>query len=201
MATPTASATATASATPLPALLGSQDIGNVGVAGSISLDVAGLYTIAGSGGDIWGTADAFHFVYLSLTGDGQIVAHVVTQTDTDPWAKAGVMIRETLDPSARFADMVLTPDRGAAFQRRTDPGANAVHTGVNGIAPPAWVKLARSGSTLTGFVSRDGTTWTLVGTDTVPMAPTVFVGLAVTAHNNALLSTAVFDHVVVSAGA
>jgi len=200
-ATATASATATATATPLPALLGSQDIGNVGVAGSISLDVAGLYTIAGSGRDIWGTADAFHFVYVSLRGDGQIVAPVAAQTDTDPWAKAGVMIRETLDPSARFADMVLTPDRGAAFQRRTDPGANAVHTGRNGIAAPAWVKLARSGSTLRGFVSSDGTTWTLVGTDTVPMAPTVFVGLAVTAHNNTLLSTAVFDHVVVSAGA
>ncbi len=201
MATPTASATATASATPLPALLGSQDIGNVGVAGSIFLDVAGVYTIAGSGRDIWGTADAFHFVYGSLRGDGQIVAHVADQTETNPWAKAGVMIRETLAPSARFADIVLTPDRGAAFQRRTDPGANAVHTGRNGIVAPAWVKLARSGSTLTGFVSRDGTTWTLVGTDTVPMATMVYVGLAVTAHNNALLSTAVFDHVVVSAGA
>jgi len=181
--------------------LGSQDIGNVGVAGSIFLDVAGVYTIAGSGGDIWGTADAFHFVYGSLRGDGQIVAHVADQTETNPWAKAGVMIRETLAPSARFADIVLTPDRGAAFQRRTDPGANAVHTGRNGIVAPAWVKLARSGSTLTGFVSRDGTTWTPVGTDTVPMATMVYVGLAVTAHNNALLSTAVFDHVVVSAGA
>jgi len=152
-----------------------------------------------SGGDRGGTADAFHFVYLSLVGDGQIVAHVARQTDTDPWAKAGVMIRETLDPSARFADMVLTPDRGAAFQRRTEPGANAAHTELDGIAAPVWVKLARSGSTLTGFVSSDGTTWTPVGTDTVPMAATVYVGLAVTAHNNALLNTALLDHVVVSA--
>ncbi len=199
-AIPTASATATAPATPVPALLGSQDIGNVDLAGSSTLSVAGLYTVVGSGGDIWGTADAFHFVYRSLTGDGQIVAHVATQTDTDPWAKAGVMIRETLDPSARFADMALTPDRGAAFQRRTDPGVDAVHTGLNDIVAPAWVKLARSGSTLTGFVSSDGTTWTPVGTDTVPMATTIYVGLAVTAHNNALLSTAIFDHVVVSAG-
>ena len=169
--------------------------------GSISdPDIPGLYIISGSGGDIGGTTDAFHFVYRALTGDGQIVAHVIAQTETNPWAKAGVMIRETLDPSARFADMVLTPDRGAAFQRRMDPGADAVYTGLDDIAAPAWVKLARSGSTLTGFVSCDGTTWTPVGTDTVTMATTVYVGLAVTSHNNTLLSTAVFDHVVVSAG-
>jgi regulation of enolase protein 1 (concanavalin A-like superfamily) len=163
-------------------------------------DIAGLYIISGSGGDIGGTTDAFHFVYRALTGDGQIVAHVAAQTETNPWAKAGVMIRETLDPSARFADMVLTPDHGAAFQRRSAPGSNAVHTGLDDIAAPAWVKLTRSGSTLTGFVSSDGTTWTLVGMDTVPMATAVYVGMALTSHNNALLSTAVFDHVVVSAG-
>jgi len=180
--------------------LGSQDVGNVSLAGSSTPDVAGLYTVSGSGRDIWGTADAFHFVYCSLTGDGQIVVHVDTQTDTDPWAKAGVMIRETLDPSARFADMMLMPGRGAVFQRRTDPGAHAAHTRLTGIAVPAWVKLARNGSTLTGFVSSDGAAWTPVGTDTVPMATAVYVGLAVTAHNNALLSTAVFDHVMVSAG-
>jgi len=195
-----ATETATATATPSSALLSSQDIGNVGVAGS-TLDVAGIYTLMGSGADIGGTADAFHFAYLSLVGDGQIVAHVAAQTDTDPQAKAGVMIRETLDPSARFADMVLTPDRGVAFQQRTEPGVNAAHTELDGVAAPAWVKLARSGSTLTGFVSSDGMTWTPVGTDTVPMSTTVYVGLAVTAHNNALLNTALFDHVVVSAGA
>ena len=181
--------------------MGSQDIGNVGLTGISTPPVAGLYVVTGSGADIGDTADAFHFAYRSLVGDGQIVAHVIAQTDTNPGAKAGVMIRETLDPSARFADMMLTPDQGAAFQRRTDPGAHAVQTVLDGIAAPEWVKVTRSGSTLTGFVSNDGTTWTAVGTDTVPMATTVYVGLAVTAHNNALLSAAVFDHVVVSAGA
>lgn len=198
MATATATVSATAPVTPLPALVDNQDIGDIRVAGN-AWYVAGQYTVTGSGGDIGGIVDAFHFAYRSLVGDGQIVAHVAYQTETDPWAKAGVMIRETLDRSARFAGLLLTPDRGAAFQWRTEPGVSAFYSGLGGIDAPAWVKLTRSGATLTGFVSSDGTTWTLVGTNTVPMATTVYVGLAVTSHDNALLSAAIFDHVVVSA--
>jgi len=189
--------TVTTAPAALPSPWAHRDIGNVGLAGSAGY-TNGAFTVGGSGGDIWGGTDAFHYAYHPLNGDGQIVAHVASQRNTDPWAKAGVMIRESLNPSSRYADMVLTPGNGAAFQRRTSPGANAVHTGRGGITVPSWVKLVRGGTMLTGYVSSDGATWTRVGTDTIPMITTVYAGLAVTAHNNAALNTATFDHVAVS---
>ena len=86
-------------------------------------DGAGAFTVSGSGADIWGTADAFQFVYQPLTGDGQIVARVTTVPNTDPWAKAGVMIREDLTAGARNAAVLVTPSNGVAFQRRVTSAA------------------------------------------------------------------------------
>ena len=73
----------------------SADVGNVGQPGSDSR-AGGTVTIHASGGDIWGNADAFRFVSMRLSGDGQLTARVVGLENTDAWAKAGVMIRETL---------------------------------------------------------------------------------------------------------
>src|SRR5436190_15992963 len=73
----------------------SQDVGSVGGAGAVNYST-GQYAVAGSGADIWDSADAFRFVYRSLTGDGELLARVVSLDNTDNWAKAGVMIRETL---------------------------------------------------------------------------------------------------------
>jgi len=195
-ATPTpVPATATPSSIPSP--FTSSDIGSVGHAGSASY-ANGTFTVAGSGADIWNTADAFHDVYQTLTGDGQIVARVASQIATDPWAKAGVMMRETLAADSRYADMVVTPGNGAAFQRRAATGGYAAHTAGPSVTAPYWVRLVRLGDTLTGYVSSDGVTWRGAGSDTVSMAATVYVGLAVTAHNNNALSTATFDHVAIT---
>jgi hypothetical protein len=65
---------------------------------------------------------------------------------------------------------------------------------------PAWMKLVRSGSTLTGSVSRDGSSWTQVGSTTISMNTTVYVGLAVTSHDTSLVNTATFDSVTLTAG-
>jgi len=72
------------------------DIGSVGVAGTDSYNAStGVYTIQGSGADIGSTADACHFVYQSLTADGELEARVATVQNTNAAAKAGVMIRQT----------------------------------------------------------------------------------------------------------
>src|SRR6185436_1363797 len=73
----------------------SQDIGTVGIAGATSPLSSG-FQVTASGNDIWDLADAFRFVYKPLSGDGEIVAQVDSLDPTDAWAKAGVMIRETL---------------------------------------------------------------------------------------------------------
>jgi hypothetical protein len=183
----------TTNPTTLPAPKKSNDIGSVLIEGSAGYD-SGTYTVSGSGNDIWDAADAFQYVNETLTGDGDIVARVASVDYTDAWAKAGVMIRETLDYNSRHASMYVTPGVGTAFQWRTDPGAGTGHVGYSG-APPSWVKLTRRGSTFTGYTSSDGVNWVYVGSATVYMGNTVYVGLAVTSHNSGLSCRATFDNV------
>jgi hypothetical protein len=184
-------------ATGLPAGLSHGDVGAVGSRGSARFS-HGNFTVTGSGADIWGTADAFHYVYQTLQGDGTIVARVDSLTNTDPWAKAGVMIRSTMDPGSAFADMLVTPGQGTAFQWRTDAGQNAAYVAGPNVQAPYWVELVRTGSVITGSVSVDGLNWTVVGSIFIPFSTDVYVGLAVCAHNNAALATAVFDQVAVT---
>ena len=86
----------------------SSDIGAVGYPGTV-VYAAGQYSVSGSGSDIWDSADAFRFTYRSLTGDGEMAARVVSLDNTDAWAKAGVMIRETLAADSTFAMSIVTP--------------------------------------------------------------------------------------------
>jgi hypothetical protein len=171
-----------------------QDIGAVGIAGSASY-TSGTFNVSGSGADIWGTADGFRFVYRSLTGDGSIVARVVSIENTDVWAKAGVMIRETLNANSRHASMFVTPAKGLAFQRRTSTGGTSASTAGPLSTAPKWVRVQRTGSTFTAAWSNDATSWTTVGSVTISMGAATFVGFAVTSHNNATSADAVFDSV------
>ncbi|HZP48138.1 MAG TPA: phospholipase D-like domain-containing protein [Vicinamibacterales bacterium] len=180
----------------LPGGWGNQDIGAVGKAGSTSYAWAtNLWTIKGAGADIWGTADAFQFAYKSMTGDGVVVARVASVSSTNAWVKAGVMIRETLDPGSTQALMLVSFSKGLAFQRRTATGGTSVSTAGAPAGAPYWVKLERIGNTFNAYSSPDGAAWTLVGSDTIAMGPTVSVGLAVSSHVSGALATATFDNV------
>jgi type II secretory pathway pseudopilin PulG len=170
------------------------DIGAVAATGSATFADCN-WTVVGSGVDIWDNTDEFHYVYQSLNGDGQIVARVVSMTNTDPWAKAGVMIRETLTGGSKHAMMVVTPGSGNAFQRRLSTDGVSTHTAGSAVTAPYWVKLIRSGNTFTGFESSNGSTWTRVDSDTVTMSSSVYIGPAVTSHNDGVLCTANFDNV------
>ena len=160
----------------------------------------GAFTINASGTDIETTSDQFHYVYESLSGDGTIVARVSSIENTNSWAKGGVMIRESLASNSKQAMIVLTPGNGVAFQRRLSTGGGTVNTSGSWVGAPYWVKLVRSGSTFTGYASGDGTSWTQVGSDTVSMATDVYIGLALTAHNNSTVCTAVIDNVSSTGG-
>lgn len=181
-------------ATALPVPWQHQDVGAVGLTGDAT-HTAGAFTVSGSGTDIWNNADGFHFVYQPWTGNGEIIARVGSVGNTDPWAKAGVMFRESLTAGSRHAMLVITPGNGSAFQRRVATDGVSTHTAGPVVAAPYWVRLVRNGNILQGYVSTDGTVWTSVGSDTVAMANQIYVGLAVTAHNNTALSTATFNGV------
>ena len=184
-----------------PSSLNGADIGGVTAKGSSSVS-GSTYTLKGSGVDIWGTADSFQFDSQTFTGDGSITARVISETNTDPWAKAGVMFRETLTAGSSFAAIFIPYQNPAALEARIGTGASAASTKTAQIrSPPYWVRLTRVGDVFTGSISPDSTTWTIVGTYRVPMKAQLSIGLAVTSHANGKLNTAVFDNVsIASAG-
>jgi len=180
----------------LPSSWTTWDVGGVDLTGSAAY-ANGAFTIKGSGDDIWGTSDSFQFVYQPWLGDGQIVARVTGVQNTSPWAKAALMFRETLDPASKNVLICLTPTSGVSMQSRTTTaGLTSTVQTVPGSAP-VWISLIRLGDVLTGYQSSDGLTWTPVGTNTVPMAQALYVGLGVTSKSNSALNTSTFDHVSV----
>ena len=95
-----------------------------------------------------------------MTGDGSITARVVSQTNTNAWAKAGVMFRETLATGSTNAFVPLTPANGVVFQGRPTTGGSSTTFNYGPlVAAPYWVRLVRAGSTFTASISPDGTTW------------------------------------------
>jgi hypothetical protein len=152
-----------------------------------------------SGTDIWYQSDEFHFAYKMLSGAGSIVAKVQSIDNTNDWAKAGVMIRETLDPDSAHAYMVVTPVAGVSFQRRPSTGADSTsdNSTAGAEAAPYWVKIDRSISgSFTASSSTNGTTWVTLGTpQTIAMGANVYIGLALTSHDAAFTCNAVFSNV------
>ncbi len=188
----------TASATGLPAPWVDGDIGSPSPAGSASY-TGGTYTAQGAGSDIWTTADSFNYVYQPWTGDGQIIAKVNTIQNTNGWAKAGVMFRDSLAAGAETAAMVITPTNGSVFIYRTATNGSANGDFDSAPAAPYWVKVIRSGSSFSGYESIDGTTWALVGTMNISMTnPTIYVGLLVCSKATGTLNTATFTNVTTS---
>lgn len=173
------------------------DIGATPVAGGATF-TDGTYTVTGSGADVWGTADAFHYAYRTLSGDGAIVARVTSiPQGIHSWVKAGVMIRASLTAGSPHAFMLASASKGMAFQRRALNGGVSESTSGTAASAPRWVKLQRNGNLFSAYESADGVNWTLVGTDSISMGTTVYVGLAVTSHNTGASATCTFDSVSV----
>jgi len=171
--------------------------------GSFVEGPVGTYSITASGADIWAVngveADEFHFAYKMLSGPGSIVAKVESVDNTNVWAKAGVMIRESLDPDSAHAFACITPESGVASQGRYDTGGASFNTAQVGIAAPHWVRLERDISgNFTVSHSANGSAWSPVQGATpqnIPMNANVYIGLALTAHDAALTCRAVFSNV------
>jgi len=109
------------------------------------------------------------------------------------------MFRESLATNARNAFLAITPGQGVTFQRRTSTGGSTAFTQKTGIKVPYWLKVVRSGSVFQAFYSANGSTWTQLGTNqTIAMASTIYVGLALTSHNSGSLCTATFDNVAIT---
>jgi regulation of enolase protein 1 (concanavalin A-like superfamily) len=158
----------------------------------------GHLIVSSNSGDVWDTSDYFRFVYKRLSGDGTITAKINSVSYAADWSKAGVMIRESLDPSSMHGFMVVTPSLRRAFQNRPVAAglSFSAHSDINQIVLPLWVKLERKGNQITAYYSADGKAWTKqpdtenTGTDKSPnpqsinMGTNVYIGLGVTSNNS-----------------
>jgi uncharacterized repeat protein (TIGR01451 family) len=206
----------------------STDVGapiTAGAAGYAASDQA--FYLDGAGADVYGANDQFRYAYQTLNGDGTIVARVRYQTNSDAWAKAGVMIKQSATAGAPFADALVTPDVSPAT-----PNINGVGCDANGClsplppvvpavghgvrmqysgshsatgatlagysSPDKWLKLQKSAATFTSWESADGVNWTQIGIATVNMTGPVTAGLFVTSHDIGQPSTVAFDNVQVT---
>ena len=181
-------------------------IGRPAYSSSFMEEPAGTYTIEAAGADIWNTADEFHFAYKELASNQtiSIIAKVESLDPINKDSKAGIMIRDSLDPGARNAALLLTPDpeKGLRYQTRvtTDGGTTR---GDNDMDPnamaPYWLKLERSsGGLIRSGYSEDGSNWKSFSLKVVSMTSPVYVGLAVTSHDPATVTNAVFSNVTIS---
>jgi len=175
-----------------------QDIGRVGVTGG-ALYSGGTFIVQGSGSDVAGKEDAFHFVHRPWDGDGQIIARVVGIQNSGAGSKAGLMIRKNLEDDSHHVMMVLTPDNGAVFQYRDNGGAASIGTTAGTETAPYWLKLVRDNNSLTGYKSEDGIDWELVGSSTMNLGNTVELGLVVSSQNDPVACTSTMDNISVVA--
>ena len=162
----------------------------------------GTIVMNGIGTDVWNEADQFRFVHKSLSGNGSMAVRV-DYVDGSPnaWAKAGIMVRQDAEAGAVNAFVAMTggDGGGATFQQRTTAGGASVSQNTfdgSPFAPPYWIKLERTGSSVSAFLSPDGATWQQVGdTATVAMTDPVLIGLALTSHNASQATSAEFSNV------
>jgi hypothetical protein len=196
---------------PLPAPWQSSDVGAVGMSGSAAI-LNDRFVLSGEGADIWGRADAFRFAYTDLSATGTITARLaapenssafrnpLVKTPTDPFAKAGVMMRGSTDPASASVIFDVKPNGELEFMARYANGESTHFLAGAGVAPrDVWLRLSRGiDNEVTAAYSPDGETWTTVGTVVVPFASEeILAGLAVTSHQPDALYAALFDQVTV----
>jgi regulation of enolase protein 1 (concanavalin A-like superfamily) len=170
------------------------NIGDTGTVGRRdTTDTHGGFALQGAGGDIWGTADAFNYLYTSLFDDGTRTVRIKSLSNTNAFAKAGLMLRDSLDPSAAHVILDVRPDGNVEFMTRSSTGGETTYLAGAVASFPVWLRLTRSGSSVTGEISQDGSTWTTVGTASPSIAADALIGIAVTSHVKGTNTLATFD--------
>ena len=180
------------------------DIGTVQVAGSAQFASVSnnTYLITGQGSGIGGSADSFNYAYTQVSGNFTLVARLVSENGT--LSNTGLMMRETLGSGAAAVTMVLGSTGGRIGQmgsRSSIAGNMSWTTGNEYTYAPTWFKLQRAGNLFTASASQNGVNWFTVGTKTIAMATTYYVGLATCSGDTATDTTEIttFDNVAVAA--
>jgi regulation of enolase protein 1 (concanavalin A-like superfamily) len=163
----------------------------------------GKWTVKGAG-DPRHPDQSCHFTYQALKGDCAIIAKVESIEDPGENAKAGVMLRASLDPGAPRGLMAINKKSQAEqnFQGLSIYGGAYYATKALGINQTSyWVKLERFGKILAGYISPDGTNWAATDVGQFKEMPeTVYIGLMVCSGNKGSLNSTTFSNVQITGG-
>jgi hypothetical protein len=190
-----------------PAAWSCADIGGALPPGLDQLTSSGTWNETVGGGDIWSTADSFHFDWQNLAADGTISAQVTAQQPVDPWSKAGVMMRATTAAGSPYYAVLVTPGHGIAVQWRTTLGGSPSQLLTPGTVP-AYVMVSRYTTTgtnpttyYTAYTSADGKTWTEVPNSSVAITMTgsLLAGIAMTSHSQGTSGSVTLNSVTLAA--
>jgi regulation of enolase protein 1 (concanavalin A-like superfamily) len=179
----------------------SGDVGDPAIAGSTVYDpVAREYRITGAGANMWATDDQFQYVWREITGNFTATATLRFLGDGAPHRKAGIVVRQSLDADATYADVVVHGDGMPALQWRSRKGEDTNTFNLPFDGPGTFtVKLARTGIRVYMYVGKDGAEPQEVVHTEVSFQGPVLVGLGVCSHDAATSDTAVFTNVSVQA--
>ncbi|MDF9745654.1 hypothetical protein [Natrinema salsiterrestre] len=187
--------------------VGAGGLGTLGAVGSATATTT--IAIEGGGHDIWSDTDAFHYYYEEVDGDFDVTVKIDDLENTDGWAKAGLMVRQTLADDEEHAMIRKTPGNETSVQWRSDGGDEAESTTSGsgehlrevsgGTMAAEWQRIVRTGETIRSYGSDDGENWTLIAelspsAGTIDFAGSAYVGLAVTSHDEGTLATAKFSN-------
>jgi Tol biopolymer transport system component len=176
---------------------GNGDVGKVLHTGSATYDQnRQAYTVSGSGENMWFTRDAFHFVWMKVTGDLALAADIAFQgKGREPHRKACLMIRQSLDAGSAYVDVAIHGDGLTSLQFRDAKGA-ATHEVQANASSPARVQLVKRGKYALLYLAGKGEQLRFSGAATrVTLDRPVYVGIGVCAHNKDVTETAVFSKV------
>ena len=172
------------------------DIGKIDLPGAAGFDSAkGLYRVTGSGENMWGNIDAFHFVWKKVSGDLELSADVSWQgTGKNAHRKAGLMVRQDCTADSPYADAVVHGDGLISLQYRRQRSGPTLEVKTP-YKPPASIKLERNGDVFTLSVAADGQAFRPAASVSVALPPDAYAGLVVCSHDAAVSETALFSGV------
>ena len=180
---------------------GSNDIGEVKLAGSVEFDSGeDTYTISGSGTNMWFDYDELHYVWKKVSGDIAIVANIDwVGKGLDPHRKACLIIRQSLDPNSAYVDAAVHGDGLTSIQYREGQGDLTREIQAN-ISGPKRVRIEKEGEYISMSVAgNDEKLASAGGTFRLPFSEPFYIGLGVCSHNNETLETAIFSDVIIEA--
>jgi len=156
-----------------------------------------IFTISGSGSDIWNNSEEYHYAYTNVADSIEIIAKIENIENTHDWAKAGIMIKQNLSTSSALASLSFSPNKSLLFASRKNAG-EMISGEKASQTDQHWLKLVYKRSVISSFSSVDGINWNQVGAPiNMKFSGTFCVGLFSCSHAAGVLCKASFSHVTI----